>query len=100
LIGCILLFVSIYANEAKAQRTQDVVKLTWDKQEQILTESNTAHSIPSFSGAAIDTEEGIPYYRLQFPNTVISNFQLTETTYQPFTTAEIKQLGKKAISQA
>lgn len=91
LIGCILLFVSMLACEAKAQNNQETVNLVWNKKEQVLPQRDMPSTISSFSGATIDLANRLPYYRLQFPNAVISDFRLAATVYEPFSADEQKQ---------
>lgn len=84
--------LSVFASKIMAQSNSDVVKLTWDKQEPVLPKQNLPVIISSFSGATIDLENRLPYYRLQLPG-IISDFRLTETVYQPFTATEQKQFA-------
>jgi len=89
--ACALFLLPLLTTQARAQTS--TVTLQWQGQATVLPTRSPAGKVPTFTGAAVDAVEGLPYYRLQLPGVQASGFQLVNPQYQPFTPDEQKLFG-------
>lgn len=95
----ILLVSNLLAKVARAQTVSSAISLNWQKKQAVLPTQTLSGEIPSFTGAAVDYVERLPYYRFRIPNH-IEGFQLTQTIYEPFSQAEQKMFGTYSFDTA
>ncbi|WP_018479642.1 type IX secretion system sortase PorU [Pontibacter roseus] len=99
LYTCLLITLGSPAGGALAQDAAEVVTLQWQGYGKVPPADGLNGTVPTFVGASLDYEKGLPYFRLQLPGTHVSSFQLKDTRYEPFPANDLRLFRKQDIGQ-